>query len=204
MIKPPGRSEPAGEEESPRKGSGTRDAPRSIDLRGEGHSPASSRRWPRRATGASVDELAVLGWNRHPMSRARLIRILKPRGPPLSAIVPRLAFLVIGLFDPSGKPVDLPAVAEVSVEELEVFVEADERSYSTGVLRQGDRVTVRDTDRAGWLTIGAPANSFSWIEQRAIGPSDEASRARSPQGRSSAQAGWERCRDPLVDLRADP
>jgi len=81
---------------------------------------------------------------------------------------PRIIALVLGLVGPSGSPSTLPAPAEVSVESLEVFDEPDERSVSSGTLTQGTRVTVRQVDQDGWLSIDAPPGSFRWIEQRAI------------------------------------
>lgn len=96
----------------------------------------------------------------------------------MPTLVPRLAMLVIGLLDPSGQPAEFPAMAEVDAATAAVFVEADERSFLTGTLRKGDRVTVRDTPRKGWLAIVVPPDSFSWIEQRAIAEEEATGRAK--------------------------
>jgi hypothetical protein len=87
---------------------------------------------------------------------------------PLLPLVPRLAALVLGLLAPQGTPADFPAVGEVTVAALAVFDEPDARAFSPGNLHRGERVTIRDADREGWLTIDPPRDTFNWIEQRAL------------------------------------
>ncbi len=81
---------------------------------------------------------------------------------------PRIIALVLGLVGPSGSPSALPAPAEVTVDTLDVFDEADERSISSGTLSKGDQVVVRKVAEDGWLTIEPPRGSFRWIDERTI------------------------------------
>ena len=92
-------------------------------------------------------------------------------------LVPRLAALLVGLLAPPGSAADAPALAEVSAAVLDVFDEPDARSFSPGRLQRGDRVTVRGEAQHGWLAIAPPANSFSWIEQKALGKDESGGRA---------------------------
>jgi hypothetical protein len=57
---------------------------------------------------------------------------------------------------------------EVIVAGLEVYDRADERSYITGQLRQGDRVRVRDRVAGGWLAIEPPPATIGWVERAAL------------------------------------
>jgi hypothetical protein len=78
----------------------------------------------------------------------------------------RLIALALGLLGTPGPGV--PAVAEVAVDGIDVFDEADERSFAPQRLRRGDRVTVVEDRRDGWLAIEPPPGSLGWIEQGAI------------------------------------
>jgi len=70
--------------------------------------------------------------------------------------------------------ISAPATAQVQQFPYEAVVRADdvyvrsgpgqERYYSTGKLKQGDRVTVIRHDPGGWYVIVPPPGSFSWIQ----------------------------------------
>jgi hypothetical protein len=57
---------------------------------------------------------------------------------------------------------------EVIVDALEVLDEADETSYASAELRRGERVTIVDGGKPGWLAIVPPAGSFHWVDASAI------------------------------------
>jgi hypothetical protein len=80
----------------------------------------------------------------------------------------RLIALALGLLGPSGPGLGSPAVAEVAVDGLDVFDEADDRSFAAQRLRRGDRVTIVEDRGDGWLAIEPPPGSLGWIEQGAI------------------------------------
>jgi hypothetical protein len=107
----------------------------------------------------------------------------------LPTLVPLLAALAVGLLAPPDHATVFPAAAEVSAAALEVFDEPDERSYSSGRLRRGDRVTVRDADRAGWIAIDPPADAFDWVERGALGPEEPGRRARVVASGAVARSG---------------
>jgi hypothetical protein len=65
-----------------------------------------------------------------------------------------LAALLLGLLGAPGTPAELPAAAEVVVEELEAFLEPDAASIAPERLKKGEKVRVVDADSvSGWLTI---------------------------------------------------
>jgi hypothetical protein len=80
-----------------------------------------------------------------------------------------LAALLLGLLGAPGTPAELPAAAEVVVEELEAFLEPDAASIAPERLKKGEKVRVVDADSvSGWLTIEPPPSAFAWIERSAI------------------------------------
>ena len=104
--------------------------------------------------------------------------------------------LALPLAGPIDRLADLPAEAEVTVAVLDVFDEPDEAATVPLRLRRGDRVNVRDADRAGWLTIDPPPGSFCWIEQSALGASDSKGNARVRAGRVVVRSGNPEARMP--------
>jgi len=86
-----------------------------------------------------------------------------------------LAALWLGLMAPSSVPEAREGGGEVVVDVLEVLVEADDSGYSSGELRRGDRVSVVDVGRSGWLAIIPPDGSFDWVDASAIQARDDGS-----------------------------
>jgi hypothetical protein len=115
---------------------------------------------------------------------------------PFPMLDPRLAALVLGLLASPGRLADLPARAEVTVERLDVFDEPDLTSDAPSRLRRGDRVTVRDIPREGWLTIEPPPDAFCWIEQAAIEAGDTPDAARVVAPRALVRSGHPDARMP--------
>ncbi len=54
------------------------------------------------------------------------------------------------------------------VDALEVLVEPDDSGYASGELRRGDRVSVVESGKRGWLAIAPPEGSFDWVDASAI------------------------------------
>lgn len=80
-----------------------------------------------------------------------------------------LAALLLGLLGAPVTPAELPATAEVVVEELEAFLEPDAASIAPERVRKGEKVRVVDADSvSGWLTIEPPPSAFAWVERSAI------------------------------------
>jgi hypothetical protein len=116
----------------------------------------------------------------------------------LSPLGPRIAALLLGL---AGAPdrlatADLPSGAGVIADVLDVFDAPDDAATVPGQLRRGDRVLVRDAERAGWLTIDPPTGSFCWVEQSAIGDADRQSRTRVVAAQALVRSGNPRARMP--------
>jgi hypothetical protein len=118
----------------------------------------------------------------------------------LSALGPRIAALLLGLVGPPDHLAasDLPAAGAVTAAALDVFDGPDEASGVSGRLREGDRLLVRDADRAGWLAIDPPPGSFCWVERTSIGPADGDSVARVVASQALVRSGHPRARMPGV------
>jgi hypothetical protein len=74
-----------------------------------------------------------------------------------------LVALWLGLIPPPGTPGGV-----VVVDALEVLDEPADSGFSTAELKRGDRVSVVDQTRDGWLAIEPPAGSFDWVDASAI------------------------------------
>ena len=79
-----------------------------------------------------------------------------------------LAALWLGLIAPASVPEAREDGGEVIVDVLEVLVEPDDTSYSSGELRRGDRVSIISRNKPGWLAIAPPEGSFDWIDPSSI------------------------------------
>lgn len=62
-------------------------------------------------------------------------------------------------------PAEVPRVAWVADESIELLVEPDDAAYSTGRLARGLEVTIRRDGPDGWATIDPPPGSFSLIDE---------------------------------------
>jgi hypothetical protein len=100
---------------------------------------------------------------------------------------------------PPVSPADLPAKGEVVAAVLDVFDEPDDRAVASRRLQRGDRVTVRDSDRPGWLAIDPPPGSFCWIDESAVGAADALGRAR-----VTADGALVRSGHPLARMPGEP
>ncbi len=103
-----------------------------------------------------------------------------------------------------GPSTDFPVEAEVSADRLPVFDDADARAYSTGQLRKGAHITVRDAVGDGWLTIDPPAGSFDWIEQSALETHDGNLQARVESTRAIVRSGADGAKmpgPPVLELK---
>ena len=74
-----------------------------------------------------------------------------------------LVALCLGLILPPGTPGGV-----VVVDALEVLDEPADSGFTTAELKRGDRVSVVDQTRDGWLGIEPPAGSFDWVDPSAI------------------------------------
>jgi hypothetical protein len=81
----------------------------------------------------------------------------------LGMVAPWLAALWLGLIAPASEP-----GGEVVVDALEVLVEPADSGYSSGELRRGDRVSIVEGGRRGWLAIAPPSGSFDWVDASSI------------------------------------
>ncbi len=108
----------------------------------------------------------------------------------------RLIALALVLLGPPGPGPGLPAVAEVAVDGLDVFDEADDRSFAPQRLRRGDRITVVEEGRDGWLAIEPPPSSLGWIEQGAIREAPGGTEARVIVPRAVVRSGHPDARMP--------
>ncbi len=75
----------------------------------------------------------------------------------------RLAALWLGLIAPASVP-----GGEVISDALEVLVEPDDSSYSSGELKRGDRVSIVPGGKAGWLAIAPPTDAFDWVDASSL------------------------------------
>jgi hypothetical protein len=116
----------------------------------------------------------------------------------LFAIGTGLVALLLVLAGPTDRPGAFPAEAEVIDADLDVFDEPDVASTISSRLRRGDRITVCDADRSGWLTIDPPPGSFCWVEQSALAPPDAQGSARVLAGGAVARSGRAQARMPGV------
>jgi hypothetical protein len=67
----------------------------------------------------------------------------------------------------------LPVVEQVVVERLQVYDQANERSYLMGTLSRGHRVRPRQLLAGGWLAIDPPSLAIGWVARSALDLGDE-------------------------------
>ncbi len=83
---------------------------------------------------------------------------------------------------PFGSQDPRPVVKTVVVSQLDVYDQANEKSYRMGTLSRGNRVKVRQLLPGGWVAIDPPSMAIGWIARSALDLGHESGMAGSRTG----------------------